>query len=140
MAFLKLNDESASCEAVVFPAVWKKVYTSLKEGELLFAEGRFDHSRQRVQFIVEKLVPVRTLKSNKQILYLRLTGENKEEASLLAKIKGTLEKFPGETPVILYFEENKKTMALGSECYAESSDECLLELEQLLGKAHVVLK
>ncbi len=120
--------------------MWKKVYTSLKEGELLFAEGRFDHSRQRVQFIVEKLVPVRTLKSNKQILYLRLTGENKEEASLLAKIKGTLEKFPGETPVILYFEENKKTMALGSECYAESSDECLLELEQLLGKAHVVLK
>ena len=66
-------------------------------------------------------------------LYLRLPSQDHK---LYPKIKAILNMFPGDSGVVLYFEDTK--MRRGTRCVL--MDSMLSELKNVLGNANVVLK
>jgi DNA polymerase-3 subunit alpha len=66
-------------------------------------------------------------------LYLRLPGEDQQ---LYPKIKAILNMFPGNSGVVLFFEDTRQRR--GTRCVI--MDSMLNELKNVLGEANVVLK
>ncbi|ARK31706.1 DNA polymerase III subunit alpha [Halalkalibacter krulwichiae] len=141
MAFGTLSDESGECELVLFPRVWKQVSSTFEEGELLLFEGRFDQSKEKTQFIVEKAGPVSSLagKKERQTLYLRIVPEQ-EKLDVLEKVKHYLMTHTGPTPVILYYERTKQTKHLPQEYKINPTPSFLTGMKNLLGDENVILR
>jgi len=59
MAFVRLQDEGGSLEAIVFPKAWEASKKFLKEDEVVLASGRIDHKEESdLKILVDKMVPL----------------------------------------------------------------------------------
>ncbi|WP_332689809.1 DNA polymerase III subunit alpha [Halalkalibacter lacteus] len=141
MAFAFATDESGSSELVIFPRTWNKVKDIVMEGELILVEGRYDHSRDRSQLIVEKIVLLKTLtsKEEKGKLFLRISSAS-QNFDILEKVKDLLLSKRGTVPVILYYEHTKQMKYLTDEYRVTPDQAFLLKLEEMLGEENVILK
>lgn len=154
MAFVTVEDGTASIEIVVFPkilAAYGHLFTtdsavcvigkiSVKDDEapkILMSEGSFlaDDTREPVfppsKVLKKQVKDVRELK-----LYLKVPSFNSEEFS---RINAFISIFKGTVPVVIYDEETKKASALKS-FGALVNDFTVGELSEILGKENVVIK
>lgn len=74
MAFGMLEDESHEIEVILFPQVYEKVKTSLKEFVPFFVSGRveWDTKEQRCKLLMNDLRPVLT---GRQVVYIKVKDE-----------------------------------------------------------------
>ncbi|MFS0645581.1 DNA polymerase III subunit alpha [Siminovitchia sp. 179-K 8D1 HS] len=140
MAFATLSDASGEMEAVIFPDVYKRHMKHLKKGEIVLAAGYVEERNNQMQFIIQSVAAAEDLgKTDQKILYLKIT-EQLHETETLNKLKIILKKYPGETGVILYYEKKRQTIRLGEKNLVNPSENCLKELQSLLGDPCVKLK
>lgn len=137
MAFLTLEDLYGSIECIIFPATYEKNHKFIEEDRIILLEGRLSISEvEDPKIIAEKVSPITKLDFSK--LYLKLSGL--DDTINLEKIKEILAKYPGETPVYVYFENEKKTVSADRKLWIDSKQERLIEdLHDLLGKESVKL-
>lgn len=143
MAFLTLSDASGETEAVVFPTVYKQYGHVLKQGGMALLEGKFDERDGRSQFIVQQVLDLEkeAQKSGqkKPVLYLRI-AKSADSAGKMNELKALLKKHHGTVPVIVYNEENEKSMLLPNEFCVNPERGSVGELKKILGDKNVVLK
>ncbi|MCM3122702.1 MULTISPECIES: DNA polymerase III subunit alpha [unclassified Mesobacillus] len=143
MAFLTLSDASGETEAVVFPTVYKQYGHVLKQGGMALLEGKFDERDGRSQFIVQQVLDLeKEAQKNgqkKPVLYLRIT-KGADSAGKMNELKALLKKHHGTVPVIVYNEENEKSMLLPNEFCVNPERGSVGELKKILGDKNVVLK
>lgn len=142
MAFLTLSDASGETEAVVFPTVYKQYGHVLKQGGMALLEGKFDERDGRSQFIVQQVLDLEKEAKNgqkKPVLYLRI-AKGAESAGKMNELKALLKKHQGTVPVIVYNEENEKSMLLPNEFCVNPERGSVGELKKILGDKNVVLK
>ncbi|MGN7309813.1 DNA polymerase III subunit alpha [Alkalicoccobacillus gibsonii] len=138
MAFLKLGDESGHCEVTVFPNAWKECGELLKPNGLLFLEGKIDNSRDRQQFIMDKAVPLETLKGrHKDRLFIRLSKQSSRKWS---QIEPMLLETKGNTQIVLYFADTNERKVLSSDYDIDLNQSLLNELKELVGEENVVIQ
>jgi DNA polymerase-3 subunit alpha len=137
MAFVTLEDLYGAIECIVFPAIYEKSSNLIEEDSIVFVEGRLSISEvEDPKIIVEKLSPIQKLNFEK--IYLKL--QRSKRPDILSDVKGILSKYPGETPVYVFFErENKMVAADRSLWIKKGSSEAIEELQDLLGKDCVKL-
>lgn len=137
MAFVTLEDLYGAIECIVFPAIYEKSSNLIEEDSIVFVEGRLSISEvEDPKIIVEKLSPIQKLNFEK--IYLKL--QRSKRPDILGDVKGILSKYPGETPVYVFFErENKMVAADRSLWIKKGSSEAIEELQDLLGKDCVKL-
>ena len=137
MAFVTLEDLYGAIECIVFPAIYEKSSNLIEEDSIVFVEGRLSISEvEDPKIIVEKLSPIKKLNFEK--IYLKLQRSTRPD--ILGDVKGILSKYPGETPVYVFFEkENKMVAADRSLWIKKGSSEAIEELQDLLGKDCVKL-
>lgn len=140
MAFATLSDSSGEMEAVIFPAVYKRHMKHIKQGEIVLAAGHVEERNNQLQFIIQSVIAAEELeKTEKKILYLKIT-EQLHETETLNKLKKILKRYPGKTGVILYYEKKRQTIKLGEKSLVNPAENCLKELQDLLGESCVKLK
>jgi len=137
MAFVTLEDLYGAIECIVFPAIYEKSSNLIEEDSIVLAEGRLSISEvEDPKIIVEKISPIKKLNFEK--IYLKLQRSTRPD--ILGDVKGILSKYPGETPVYVFFEkENKMVAADRSLWIKKGSSEAIEELQDLLGKDCVKL-
>lgn len=137
MAFVTLEDLYGAIECIVFPAIYEKSSNLIEEDSIVLVEGRLSISEvEDPKIIVEKLSPIQKLNFEK--IYLKL--QRSKRPDILGDVKGILSKYPGETPVYVFFErENKMVAADRSLWIKKGSSEAIEELQDLLGKDCVKL-
>ena len=146
MAYVTLEDDTASIEMLAFSSVLSQYGGYLKENEPVVITGRFSvRDDKEPQVVVNRARPIsdyaqgQAVEENdtpiieKGTLYLRLPDESEP---LLRKIKAIINMFPGENQVVLYFSNTGKR--LGSRCSLYKT--MLGELRSVLGEANVVVK
>jgi DNA polymerase-3 subunit alpha len=142
MAFLQLGDETGELECIVFPKAYKQNTEMYQEGKLLLLEGNVEKSDE-VKFIVEKAADLPSVAASsskkKQDLYLKINSTQQEQG-VLHQIKNIVLQYPGNTDVILYYEQDKKIVRLSEEFSIDPIQECVVKFESLLGLKNVVLK
>ncbi len=146
MAYVTMEDDTASIEMLAFSSTLTQYGGYIKENSAVVITGRLslrddkepqivinrvrlisDYADDAVQEVPEAQKPL----SGK--LYLKLPSEDSLE---FAKVKAILAMFPGESPVVLYFADT--AVRRGTRCMLHESMLC--ELKNLLGSDAVVIK
>ena len=147
MAYVTLEDDTASIEMLAFSNVISQYGGYLKENLPVVIIGKLSmRDDKEPQLIVNRARPMsdyangvpedETVASGKNLqgtLYLRLPTE---EGKLFSKIRAILNMFPGDNPVVVYFEDTK--CRRGSRCALD--ERMLSELKAVLGQQNVVIK
>ena len=152
MAYITLEDDTAAVEMLAFSNVLSQYGGYLRENDAVVITGRLSlRDDKEPQIVINRARPISDYANSearpeaptppaqpqvtptKQVLYLRLPSEN---SPLYQPVKASLQMFPGDTKVVLYFEDTGARR--GTQC---AIDELLLtKLRQLLGNGNIVLK
>ncbi len=132
MAFLRIEDSTGPLEIVLFPEIYRKLSTPLKEGMLVTVRGQWQGSKQR-KVIASAIEPLKIA-----TIWVRPAHENR---ITLQRLKDILMKSGGAIPVQLLYKRNDKGVALPLEKYGISSHPSVLrQIEALLGMGTVHIK
>jgi len=101
MAILTLEDLTGKCEAVLFPRTYQEVIEHVAEDKIVFVNGSLDRRNERMQIIVESIVPIDLAieKFTGQILLRLLPGVG--DAAFLEKLKSILTAHRGNCPLFI---------------------------------------
>ncbi len=147
MAYVTLEDDTASIEMLAFSNVLSECGNYLRENDPVVITGRFSvRDDKDPQIIVNRARPMSDYANNmgftdmeeepiirEGTLYLRLPDEGEK---LFGKVKAILNMFPGENPVVLYFADTKKRR--GTHCTLYRT--MVQELKNVLSEDDVVIQ
>ena len=148
MAYVTMEDDTASIEMIAFSGVLNEYGGYLKENTPVVVVGKLSlRDDKEPQVIVNRVrlisdytesAPRREEEPAQEIpqgstLYLRLPNEDCKE---FRKIKAIVNMFPGDGKVIVFFADTRKRM--GVRCMLHGS--MIGELKRMLGEENVILK
>lgn len=145
MAYVTVEDDTASLEMLAFSNVLQNYGSLLKENTPVLINGRLSFREDKpAQIVINRVKSIRELGQEPEPeasprpapgtkLYLKLPSE---ESVQYRKTRAILQMFPGTRPVVLYFEDTK--IRRGTTAYTEPM--MLAELKNVLGETSVVEK
>ncbi len=143
MAYVTVEDDTASVEMLAFSNVLSQYGGYLRENEPVVITGRLSiREEKEPQIVINRARPMSDFSQNNETspqppvsgtLYLKLPSE---EGIVFRKVKAILNMFPGKNPAVVYFADTK--LRRGTQCALDAR--MLEELERLLGKENVVVK
>ncbi|MBR6826436.1 MAG: DNA polymerase III subunit alpha [Oscillospiraceae bacterium] len=135
MAYVTLEDDTASMELLVFSTVIAKKGNFLKENTPVVVEGRLSVRDEKApQMVVNEIYAIQELsKPVEKKLYLKLPSEGTAEDR---KVRAILNMFPGTVKAVLYYSDTG--IRRGTNCSLR--EDMLLELRRVLGETSLVLK
>ncbi len=148
MAYVTLEDDTASIEMLAFSNVISQYGNYLQENKAVVIIGRFSvRDDKDPQIVVNRARPisdfatgvpaedptVRAQVMESATLYLRLPSEDDKN---FGKVRAILNMFPGKSSVVVYFADTK--LRRGTKCTIDKR--MLQELESVLGSENVVIK
>ena len=139
MAYVNLEDDTAGMELLCFSRVLEESGGYIRENNAVLATGKISvRDEKEPQLMVDSIRPLGDLNeaaaaAAEQKLYLRFPNR---EDSRLRKVRLALSFFPGDSPVILYFEDCKKRV--GSRCQIHPA--LVADLTERLGPENVIVK
>lgn len=147
MAYVALEDDTASLELLVFSNVLTQYGGYIRENAPVVITGRVSiRDEKEPQIVVNRARPLSDFADRTPVeeapapakvengtLYLRLATE---EGALFAKIRAILNMFPGDSTAVVYFSDSK--VRRGTRCSLDSR--MLAELRNVLGNENVVVK
>jgi DNA polymerase-3 subunit alpha len=149
MAYITVEDDTASMEMLAFSNVLNQFGGYLKENAPVVITGRLSiRDEKEPQIVINRARPMSDFASHEPIPEPELPKENKIRQGTLylrlptetdkryPKVKAILNMFPGESGVVLFFEDTRQRR--GTRCVL--MDSMLSELKNVLGEANVVLK
>lgn len=162
MAFVVLEDLLGSMELLVFPNLYSRYHTLLKEGDIVLAEGRLSLTEEKDTKLVCDAVypppssgmnldvpatsPVRTASvpavaqkkktSSRPGLYLRVPGK---DSPLYRKAIQYIEIFDGPTDLYIFLEDTGKLVKAPPSLRLDANPVLVRELKKLLGEKSVAL-
>lgn len=144
MAYVTLEDDTASVEMLAFSNVLSQYGGYLREGSAVVVTGRLSlRDDKEPQIVVNRARPISDFSQQEQPpeppppaagkLYLRLPTEQDQ---LFAKVRAIVNMFPGTNPVVVYFADTGKR--LGARCALAQM--MIEELKNVLGEGNVIVK
>lgn len=112
MAFLSVTDTKKKLDVTLFPEQFSKFKQFLKEGDILYVFGRVKERDNRLQLVLSDMKSA-TLKK-----YWILTESHANDN----EIATILDRFPGDTPVIIHYQNTKETIQIKGKSIEFSSD------------------
>ena len=146
MAYVTLEDDTASVEMLAFSNVLSQYGGYLKENEPVVISGRLSlRDDKEPQIVINRARPMSDFQGNVQVepetrtesaatLYLRLPRQDDEV--LFGKIRSILNMFPGDCTAVVFFADTRQKR--GTRCNPDKR--MLDELKSVLGEENVVLK
>ncbi len=147
MAYITVEDDTASIEMLVFSNAINQYGGYLRENAAVVVTGRLSiRDEKEPQIVLNRAQPISDFAYDSGMdveletpvvrtgtMYLRLSSESDP---LYAKIRAILNMFPGENAAVLFFADTR--VRRGTRC--ELRDNMLLELKNILGEANIVIK
>ena len=145
MAYVTLEDDTASVEMLAFSNVLSQYGSYLRENEPVVITGRLSmRDDKEPQIVVNRARPMSDFENQPEpvapaeavnkTIYLRLARQNDEK--LFQKVRGILNMFPGDCQTVVFFADTKQRR--GTRC--DLQEIMLVELKRLLGEENVVVK
>jgi DNA polymerase-3 subunit alpha len=149
MAYVTVEDDTASIEMLAFSNVLNQFGGYLKENSAVVITGRLSiRDEKEPQIVINRARPITDFSEAPEnampvqpespevlsgTLYLKLAGENDPN---YRKVRAIVNMFPGESVVKVFFADTRKMR--GTQAALDSRMLC--ELETVLGKENVVVK
>lgn len=137
MCFASFEDMTATIEGVIFPNVYETSRSLLNDGAILYIEGHISlKDEEDAKILVDAVRTADDFVSDCQNkkLYVSLKST---EADTLNKLVTICSEHKGNSQLMIYFHDIKKTIVHKSITGVEISRELLSDLTELLGKDRV---
>ena len=140
MAYVTVEDDTASIELLCFARVLESCGPYLKENQAVVVKGRLSvRDEKEPQLMADEIRPLDTpeaeerREAGERKLFIRLPGPDDPRTR---KVKLALSFFPGEQPVVLYYQDIRKQ----SKGYCMIHPSLLADLRERLGEENVVVQ
>lgn len=140
MAIISMADLDSFIEVLVFPRAYRKTPELVKEDGLVYIQGRLNLREEEPKIVAEDIIPlerVKELYTKSVLVKLATTGL---EDIMMRKVKNTISKYKGQTPVYIDLispEGRKIRLSTGKELCVVPSNELIEELEKTTGSGSV---
>ena len=140
MAFITVEDTTASVEALVFPQLYTKLSLLINEGQAINIWGKISVKEDEdIKIICNTLDLLNknevSAQKSEKTLYLRVKSKESAEFEKATKL---LKHNQGSMPLCVYFTDEKKTIKAN---FLVLCDEKILEgLSEILGRDNIVVK
>ena len=106
MAFAAIEDFRGSIEMVIFPKTFAQLESMLVVDEVLGFEGKFDNSRGKPSFQLDRIVSPEEFENNTvKECHIRLNGGSDDEENL-HELRNTLLHYIGSSPVYFHLKKS----------------------------------
>lgn len=141
MAFAVLSDAAGDVDAVAFPDVYRHASTTLSQGNLVILQGKAEERNGRIQVVIQEVKPAKDWNSPKSTgkLFVRIPQHLNHQGTL-EQVRELCSKYKGGTPVIIHFEDTKRTIQLQQSEWVNLSSDISSSLKNLLGDSNVVVQ
>jgi DNA polymerase-3 subunit alpha len=85
-------------------------------------------------------VPRSAEPTTRQRVFVKITRQAEEDASLLVSLKALLQEHPGAMPTVLFYESNQRLLALSDAYSIKPSPQLFDQMESMLGEGTVKVK
>ena len=143
MAYVTLEDDTGAIELLVFSNAIDRYGGFMAENAAVVISGKISVRDEKApQLIVNQAWQLETYANSKPMgnqpkkagkLYLQITSE---QSSQDRRVRASIQMFPGQIPVVLYYADSK----IRRQAYCAPAEELLQELRDILGEKNVVLK
>ncbi len=140
MAVLSLGDLDNFIEVLVFPKTYRKAPDLIKEDNLVYVHGRLNLREEETKIVAENIIPLEKVKEKftKSVL-IKMSTTGLEE-TMMKRIRGTITKFKGKTPVFIELispEGRKIRLSTSDKLFVYPSDELIDEVETIVGSGNI---
>lgn len=136
MAILTLEDRYGSIEVLVFPRQLERLSYKLNEEAVVAITGSVSiDETQAPKIICEAVTAMDEISARK--IYIKLKEKNSE---IIQRLAVTTADFPGNTPIILYFEDTKQYLNAPKNMFVNYGDDVINRLKSVFGIECVVVK
>lgn len=141
MAFFSAGDETGLIDTVCFPASYEKVEEILRDGQMAVIRAKHSKGKNdKPQLVLMRALRLQDYLSDLQkVLFLRIDHAH-YHPQLLEQVKSSIAKQPGEHRIFLYYESNKKTVALDPKYAVQLDSSFVKTMRLLLGEKNVMIK
>ncbi len=156
MAFVNVEDMSATMEMLVFPKVLAQYAAVIRENSIAVLTGRVSfREEEEPKFLLSEAYPVEDYlgkrpqapaaetagkqeeKDRTKTVYLRLKSRSDER---MERVSALLRLFSGRNPVHIYYSDTKQQVIVPQSMFADDSDGLRQRLCRVLGEENVVYK
>ena len=138
MAIIKLEDETGSIEAFIFPRLYAEVAMYLREKAVLVVRGRVEAKDNMPKILASQVFPVDKVMDN--IKEVNILIDKKDLA--LNKLKSIMLDNKGFTPVLFAFKDSKLSgvrVKIGNKFHIALSEKALCDVSSVVGEANLSL-
>ncbi len=142
-AIFVLEDLSGRVDVTAFPEVYNRYFECLREGQLVWARGKFMGEGETRRIHLLEIMPLAEAfqkKAKRVILRIFLPGL---EESVISELRDLLERNPGECPILFELEtpHSYRLVAQSIDIHGVfPSEELTRHVERLLGENSVVIE
>jgi DNA polymerase-3 subunit alpha len=138
MGFVGVEDFYGSFEAIVFSDPFEKYKKLLINNNMLLLTGRISkREEEKAKLIVNEIKPLESLSENSNLL-LKLTVSGRR-IKTVEKIKSILEKYPGDTKVVILLKKNDVCMEIETPQMVNPNGELMESLSEILSSENLSL-
>ncbi len=139
MGFAVLEDETASVELIIFPAAFNRVDAVLKDGQLVYVEGRVLSEEEGIKVVCEKMVgaDVKRIADANKKLYLKIPSKDSKAWEAVSEL---LKIYRGDISCVMYFADTQKSIVTKRDFGVDASPALMAELRKILGNDQVIMR
>ena len=135
MAFIKIEDLSATIEVIVFPKTLDRVRNLIAADAFVIIKGRVSMKEdEAVKIICETMEPLEKVDSSK--VYVRVDNLDMARATK-PKLMEICNEYAGNTPLYVFTANDRKNYRMPRNMWVNLSSDIFLDLEKVFGEGNV---
>lgn len=137
MAFIRIEDLTASMEVIVFPKTLEKVNSLINADALVVIRGRVSVNEEELpKILCEDITPLEKINTEK--VYIRVEdGTKAKEVNKLLKV--LLTEYKGDTPLYIFTSKERQNFRLSSELWIDLEKGAIDYLKKKFGEDNIKL-
>jgi len=135
MAFIRVEDMYAGIEIVIFPKIFEKNVSYIKEDELVIIKGRINKREdEQPKILCEEISPL--IKISNEKLYI-LVKDQSEVKDALNRIREISNDYKGNVPVYLCTQKERKKFLVDKSMWIEKNVDSMNILKDKFGENNI---
>lgn len=140
MAFIQLSDENNHFEMVIFPEQFRAFKHILTEDQFVWLRAKIEERQGKKQGIIDEVKvfdfdELNQKLENSKTYYIQV--EDIDEKQVLAKMRPLAVKYPGSTPVLIYFKNQHQLFKLKPEYFLKDEYKVINQLKRMFGDENI---
>ncbi len=139
MAFMKFDDLTGSCDAIMFGRDFEKYKNLISKGARLLAKGKVESSGDSIKLQVSEVLPLEQVKKELTKTVILKLNTIEHDENTIERLLPVFEKHKGKVSVRIFLENgNNSRRQFVTGFSVNVSDEFIDEIEELLGSNTVL--